>query len=113
MPRRVPLEFPDCGKGVSHEQLERMFSQSLEGEADFVYQKTLRVGQSRILRTRPIFRKWSIRFVLKFDNEVMEKADVLDAMRIAGTLIGIGDWRPKFGTFVVEEISERQTSKSH
>jgi hypothetical protein len=35
----------------------------------------------------------------------MNRSDVLDYFRIAGAL-GIGDWRPRYGKFLVEEVTD-------
>jgi hypothetical protein len=35
----------------------------------------------------------------------MNRSEVLEYFRIAGAL-GIGDWRPRYGKFLVEETAE-------
>lgn len=59
----------------------------------------VRVGQSRVMRTRPIFRDWSASFVLLFDDEQVNGGDVERALLDAGRISGVGDFRPKFGRF--------------
>ena len=57
----------------------------------------VRVGQSRVMRTRPQFDKWS----LTFDVSVMEDEISRDMLtrwcEAAGRLLGFGDWRPRYG----------------
>lgn len=59
----------------------------------------------RILRHRPCFNDWAIRFQLSYDPSIMEKKMVRDLVDAAGSRIGLGDFRPDckgpFGKFVV------------
>ena len=61
----------------------------------------VRIGQSRIMRTRPIFRKWSTIIEILFDDEQVNQSEVMRAIVDAGTKSGVGDFRPKFGRFDV------------
>jgi hypothetical protein len=62
----------------------------------------VRVGQVRVMRTRPIFRRWSVPVVIEFLDDQMDAREVRDILVTAGRLIGLGDWRPRYGRFVVE-----------
>jgi hypothetical protein len=71
----------------------------------FVLTKTVVIQGKRIVRTRPIFPTgWSVEFDLEFDETVVDARTVMTAMHDAGRLIGLGDWRPKFGRFLVEQV---------
>jgi hypothetical protein len=63
----------------------------------------VRVGQARIMRTRPIFRQWSCTFTIQFDDEQVNEADVRRALHDCGVQVGICDYRPKYGRFDVKE----------
>lgn len=63
----------------------------------------VRVGQARIMRTRPIFRQWSCTLTVQFDDEQVNEADVRRALRDCGIQVGICDYRPKYGRFEVKE----------
>ncbi len=71
----------------------------------FSHRKAVRVGQARLMRTRPIFQSWEASTEVSFDDEIVSRADVLDWMAIAGRYIGFGDWRPRFGRFSSEVIN--------
>jgi len=45
---------------------------------------------------------WSLTFTLEFDDSILNEKALVKAMVDAGALIGLGDWRPKFGRFSVE-----------
>lgn len=67
------------------------------------------VGQARVMRCRPIFRKWSVTFAVAFDAEVIERAPLIAAAEAGGSLVGLGDFRIEnggpFGRFSVEVAS--------
>jgi hypothetical protein len=60
-----------------------------------------KIQKARIMRTRPIFNEWSILVHVEFEDELVNKADVLDFAFKAGSICGIGDWRPRYGRFSV------------
>jgi hypothetical protein len=76
----------------------------------FVHRASVKVGQSRVIRTRPVFESWSVTFGVDIDPSVIEPQMVLDALSDAGRLVGIGDWRPgaprggSYGRFGVEVL---------
>jgi hypothetical protein len=77
---------------------EKMFT-----DKRFSLRKGVAVQQSRIIRLRPMIPTgWSITFELEFDDSILNEKALVKAMVDAGALIGLGDWRPKFGRFTVE-----------
>lgn len=62
----------------------------------------VRVRDARTMRTRPRFPKWSAEVKASFLTTVLNRDEVIDFFRIAGALVGVGDWRPKYGKFTVE-----------
>lgn len=54
----------------------------------------VRVGQSRVLRTRALFQEWTAKYALETDPEQVDESQLRDWLRIAGQQIGVGDWRP-------------------
>lgn len=76
----------------------------LYADPRFVDCRGARVGQARVMRTRPVFRKWALDVGLIVDTEVMDPESVITALVKAGTLVGLGDWRPRFGRFTVEVL---------
>jgi hypothetical protein len=65
----------------------------------------VRVQKALTARTRPRFPNWTARISATFLVTLMNRSDVLDYFRIAGAL-GIGDWRPRYGKFLVEEVTD-------
>ncbi|MBA9063155.1 hypothetical protein GGQ91_002543 [Methylobacterium fujisawaense] len=64
----------------------------------------VRVGQARVMRTRPIFRNWSAEIFVDFMPGQLNPAEVAEMVRTAGEVVGLGDWRPRFGRFTVETL---------
>jgi hypothetical protein len=53
------------------------------------------------MRCRPIFRTWGLGFTLRYYPDVIDPADIREALDDAGLRIGIGDYHHRFGTFHV------------
>jgi hypothetical protein len=71
----------------------------------FTLRKGIVINKSRIIRIRPMIPTgWSLEFELEFDATIINPKALMRAMIDAGSLIGLGDWRPKFGRFLVEEL---------
>jgi hypothetical protein len=64
----------------------------------------VKVGQARVMRTRPIFRDWSCEIFVDFLPDQLNRSEVAEMVRTAGAIVGIGDWRPKFGRFAAEML---------
>ena len=62
------------------------------------------VMKARIVRARPRFDKWALAFEIEFDNEVMGKDKLKEMLDYAGQRVGIGDYRPAFGRFIVTKF---------
>lgn len=71
---------------------------------------TLRVGtklngKTRITRVRPMLPPgWTIQFTVEFEPSIVNESAVIEAATDAGAIVGLGDWRPKFGRFSVEVV---------
>jgi hypothetical protein len=68
---------------------------------NFVDKRGVVINRVRVMRTHPIFKAWGLEFDITFDDEVLDAEDVDQIVDIAGRLIGLLDYRPKFGRFVV------------
>lgn len=59
------------------------------------------VQQSRVMRTRPIFRHWKLDFILNYEPAAFNESDIADILTVAGSNVGLCDYTPKFGRFVL------------
>lgn len=90
---RFPLEF-DFKKKTD---LDALYA------AGFVDYRGVVVGRARVMRCRPHFPGWSTTVELAYDPETIDREQLVQAIATAGQLIGIGDYRPRFGRFEVHE----------
>jgi hypothetical protein len=68
---------------------------------DETYRLTVgvRVQRNRVMRTRPLFPKWEATVQIDFLPDQLDRQEIMDIMGIVGRVIGLGDWRPRFGRF--------------
>jgi hypothetical protein len=76
-------------------------AEALWKDKNFIDRRGVVVQRARVMRTHPIFKDWGLEFDLTFDDELLDEADVDAIIDISGRLIGLCDYRPKFGRFVV------------
>lgn len=71
----------------------------------FRFAAAVRVGQARVMRMRPRFDEWAATITLQIEDSLVNVAQADRWLQIAGTQIGLGDWRPQFGRFTVERLN--------
>jgi len=64
---------------------------------DHLDQRMVTVGRSKVVRTRPIFRKWTALVKVGFSTEVMNHDDLFRFFEQGGAYIGMGDGRGILG----------------
>jgi hypothetical protein len=60
------------------------------------------VNGKRIMRSRPIIRRWGLKVELTYDSEIIDVGDLQEWITVAGNQIGLCERRPKFGRFTAE-----------
>lgn len=78
--------------------------EALFEEKNFVYRCGVRINTARTMRTRPRFNTWAIDVTLSFLPAMINRNDLQDIAGYAGEVIGIGDYRPRFGRFLAEPV---------
>jgi hypothetical protein len=71
---------------------------------DFRLTAGVKVGNVRVMRTRPIFRAWSADIEVRYNPGLLNPDEVGQFLVAAGELEGLGDWRPRFGRFEVSRL---------
>lgn len=97
--QHASLQFEGKPSVIDDESLALMFQ-----SGDFTHTIGVKVSMSKVMRTRPIFRNWSLTAVAQYDPDVLNLRDLEDIAEDAGRLVGIGDWRPKHGRFDVTVV---------
>jgi hypothetical protein len=90
----APLDFDGKPETINDDTLTGMFA-----SGEFTHTVGVKVGMAKVMRTRPLFRHWSLDATAYFDPDVLNLRDMEEVAVDAGKLVGIGDWRPKHGRF--------------
>ena len=83
---------------------EKKTPEQLWETPDNVDCRGVKVGTSKIMRYRSILRSWILRATIAINEDVVNVSEVKKAVQDAGALIGLGDYRPRFGRFNVEFV---------
>ncbi len=65
----------------------------------------VRVQMARVARTRPVFNEWAADVSLNIEDSLVNPAQVDAWMNVAGSQIGLGDWRPQHGRFTAVRLT--------
>ncbi len=72
----------------------------------------VKVGPARIPRSRPRFDTWGCVFHIDMiDEQTWDAGTVRQVLEEAGQYQGIGDFRPLYGTFIIEKMVNTETGK--
>lgn len=68
--------------------------------------RSVKIGQARTMRCRPIFKKWSVQIEAFFHEAYLNEDDLERYVKQAGRLVGLGDGRKMgFGRFDMEMVT--------
>jgi hypothetical protein len=73
--------------------------EELLADENFRFVGAVKVGQQRVMRTRPKFPGWSLEAHITLDESQLSSAQLKDIAAYAGLYIGLGDYRPRYGRF--------------
>jgi hypothetical protein len=96
-------------EGKTSEQLWNTLNKN--GEQTHVFAETVVVNRARIVRTRPIFQKWEIKFEVYLNTEILSFDWLKRIIETAGFECGLCELRPEkasgtYGRFTLHEIKE-------
>ncbi len=66
---------------------------------NFVSRRTVVNQRNRVARTRPIFQQRKVAADGILDESALNLGDLRTIAERAGNLVGLGDWRPRYGRF--------------
>ena len=70
------------------------------------------IQRSRVMRERPVFPEWELDFQIHLLDSQLKLEAVNTILVDAGQYVGIGDYRPKFGRFIVTRFEPVETWNS-
>ena len=85
------LDFKD--KNLTPEKLYKV-----AGYADM---RTVKIGQAKTTRCRPLFNSWKGEFTVILDDEKLNAEEIEQIVSNAGKYVGLCDYRPRYGRFEV------------
>lgn len=101
----VGVDMPDGAPGFAIQYKGPRDIEGLWANRSFVFSKGAKVGQSRVIRTRVRFPTgWSCTFGVEVLADGVTKEQLQQAITDAGLYEGLGDWRPRYGRFVVKSV---------
>ncbi len=56
---------------------------------------------NRVSSVRPMFPQWAAELEVNYLPKIISERDIVTALRDAGAYGGFGDWRPRYGRFVL------------
>lgn len=74
-------------------------------ERAFVDVRGVKVGTAKVMRYRPIFLEWAAEMTVQVNTEVLNMVEARKAIEDAGSLIGVCEYRPRFGRFEVAYVN--------
>lgn len=77
-------------------------AEGLWANENFRHMASVKVGTSRTMRCRPIFREWATDANGILDPSVIDLDSLAEIATTAGQMIGLGDWRPRYGRFTAD-----------
>lgn len=100
--------YKDAVKGNVVVEPEYLSHQRADYEID---SRPVRIQRSRIVRHRPHLPEWMLSFTLTVLDKNAVPASVLNNIIVkAGQTVGIGDYRPRFGRFIVTSFKEAKNT---
>jgi hypothetical protein len=72
----------------------------------FHFSRIVKKGMGRVVAMRVTFDNWSCVAEINVETTLVNPAQVDEWMQVAGTQIGLCDWRPQYGRFTAERLSE-------
>lgn len=80
----------------------------LDCDADkplYIDMRPVIVQRARVVRLRPTFKPgWELSFTINVIDDELPFEILSDVLTLAGKTVGIGDYRPKFGRFMVTKF---------
>jgi hypothetical protein len=73
-----------------------------KGHIDY---RPVKIAGRKTMRARPRVWEWSARVELTLLTDVLDVRDLSPILERAGRLVGIGDWRPIYGTFTATALT--------
>jgi len=92
-------------------KVDRLWDHKPFDKNPFVSRESVVVNRNRVMRTRPIFHDWEIEFTVHYLPDILTGDQIVEFVNTAGLVIGLSDWRPKYGRFVVTKVEHIKVAR--
>lgn len=72
----------------------------------FRHRARVKIQSNSVMRVRPMFPQWNLKIPVQVVTDVLNPREVEQFFTVAGSVIGLGDWRPRYGRFIVDSFDE-------
>lgn len=79
---------------------------SLWADEQFRFFALVVVNRARVPNMRPVFNNWTCTVEVSVENTLANPSRVDEWMNVAGTQVGMCDWRPRYGRFTAQRLNE-------
>lgn len=86
---------------IEHDGPKNATADDLIGLAKFRDKRLVSVNRAKVMRTRPCFPVWQLRFKVQIDPEIIKENDFAAILETGGRVTGMADYRPEYGKFEV------------
>ena len=77
---------------------------ALASDLNYHSRKRAGIRGSGIMRVRPIFRNWAVKFRATIDTEQVDSEQLRESIMHAGSRNGLCDWTPRYGRFELSSL---------
>lgn len=82
---------------------------ALWNDENFRLLSSVKIGMSRVMRCRPMFKSWATEAEGMLDPNILELSDLASIAETGGQLVGLGDWRPRYGRYTATVVEIGKT----
>ncbi len=93
-----------CTEHASLEYEGPRTAEALWADERFRFSAIVRVQNARVARMRPRFETWQAVVTFKYEPTTVNAARIDDWITVAGSQVGLGDWRPQHGRFEAARV---------
>ena len=78
----------------------------LDQQEYVIFECPVVIQRARVMSWRPMFKEWSCSFEMEVADEMLNSETLKEILITAGKYKGVGDYRPEYGRFTVEEFKK-------
>ena len=69
-----------------------------------IHAESVVIQRARVMCWRPKFKEWSCSFIIEVEDDMLNPTTIKEILETSGRYKGIGDYRPEYGRFTIEEF---------